>query len=156
MLADAGTAPQVSVLAWVALGAGGLAVMPTAKRMSALPPPRAWSLTSGTLGLATLALVATPGWTPGALAACFVFGWAYTAATGALIAWTAGIDRDRAASGTALLFVLLVLGQAIGAAAVGTAITALGSGAAFCGAAAVAGAASALGLAARPRSAVSG
>lgn len=156
LLADAGTPAQTSVLAWVALGAGGLAVMPTARRMSALQPPRAWSLTTAVLGLSTLALVAAPGWTAGALAACFAFGWGYTAATGALIAWTAGIDPDRAASGTALLFVLLVLGQATGAAAVGAATTALGFGAAFAGAAVLAGAAAAAGLVGRSRSAVSG
>lgn len=156
LLADADIAPQISVLAWVALGAGGLAVMPTAQRMSALPPPRAWSLTTAVLGLSTLTLVATPGWMPGALAACFAFGWGYTAATGALIAWTASIDQDRAASGTALLFVLLVLGQAIGAAAVGAAITALGYGTAFSAAAAIAAAAAASGLATRLRPAVCG
>ncbi|GMA29548.1 hypothetical protein GCM10025874_28010 [Arenivirga flava] len=156
LLADAGTAPQASVLAWVALGAGGLAVVPTAQLMSALAPRRAWSLSAAALTLSTLALVATPAWTPGSLAACFAFGWGYTAATGALIAWTAGVDRDRAASGTALLFVLLVLGQAIGAAAVGATVGALGYAAAFTAAAVIGATAAALGLVARVGPAVSG
>ena len=48
-----------------------------------------------------------------------VFGWSYTAATGALIGWTGDIDAERPAAGTALLFVVLVAGQGAGAAALG-------------------------------------
>jgi predicted MFS family arabinose efflux permease len=133
------------VLAWVALGLGGLAVVPSAGPMSALGPRRAWVVTAGALAAATVALVAAPGSVPLALAACLVFGWGYTAATGALIGWTGAIEPARAASGTALLFVLLVLGQAIGAAVAGAAISTTGYGPAFLGAAVVAAVAGALG-----------
>jgi len=68
---------------------------------------------------------------PVAFAACAAFGWAYTAATGALIAWTAEIDAERAASGTALLFMLLVLGQAVGAVGLGALVDTAGYGTAF-------------------------
>lgn len=149
LLADAGMPDQLSVLAWVALGLGGLAVVPSAGPMSALGPRRAWVVTAGALAVATLALVAAPGSVPLALVACLVFGWGYTAATGALIGWTGAIEPSRAASGTALLFVLLVLGQALGAAVAGAAISATGYPPAFLGAALVAAVAGALGWARR-------
>ena len=41
------------------------------------------------------------------------------AATSALISWTALLVPDRAASGTSLLFITLVLGQAVGSALAG-------------------------------------
>jgi predicted MFS family arabinose efflux permease len=145
LLADAGMPDELSVLAWVALGLGGLAVVPSAGAMSALGPRRTWVVTAGALAVATLALVASPGSLPLALACCLVFGWAYTAATGALIRWTALLEPSLAASGTALLFVLLVLGQAIGAAVAGAVVTAAGYGPAFLGAGLVAVVAGALG-----------
>lgn len=146
LLAEAGTPSETSVLAWVALGAGGLAVIPTARRMSTLRPRVAWAVTAAAIAVATTALVAAPGLLPFALAACLVFGWAYTAGTGALIAWTAAIAPERAAGGTALLFVLLVLGQAVGAAAAGAIASAAGFTTAFLAAAAASTAAGALGL----------
>jgi predicted MFS family arabinose efflux permease len=106
-------------------------VIVTARPLARLAPAALWALTlvvtaAGTAGLATL-----PGVVPVALVACAAFGWAYTAATGALIAWTAEIDAERAASGTALLFVLLVLGQAAGAPLLGWVVAAHGYGAAL-------------------------
>ncbi|KQS16236.1 MFS transporter [Frigoribacterium sp. Leaf186] len=131
LLADAGVPAGVSVWAWVCLGAGGTAVIVTARPLARLAPAALWALTlvvtaAGTAGLATL-----PGVVPVALVACAAFGWAYTAATGALIAWTAEIDAERAASGTALLFVLLVLGQAVGALVLGWVAAVQGYGAAL-------------------------
>jgi predicted MFS family arabinose efflux permease len=83
----------------------------------------------------------TPGFTALALAACVAFGWGYTAATGALIAWTLERDFGRAATGTSLLFVALVLGQALGATAAGAVAAVWGLAAAFVLAAVVTGAA---------------
>ena len=73
--------------------------------------------------LATAGAVVVLGAFPGAgvlpLVAGAVFGWGYTAGTGALIAWTTEIAPERSAAGTAVLFVVLVLGQAVGAAGLG-------------------------------------
>ena len=131
LLVDAGVAAELSVGAWVCLGVGGTAVIATARPLARLAPGTVWTLTlvamaAGTAGLATL-----PGVVPVAFAACAAFGWAYTAATGALIAWTAEIDAERAASGTALLFVLLVLGQAVGAVVLGALVGTGGYGTAL-------------------------
>ena len=118
-LVDAGMDAVSSTLVWIALGVGGAAVAFTSLRMSAAGPGRTWVLTCALAAGATLALTATGGNFAVAIVASAVFGWAYTAATGALIGWTAQIDAGRSAAGTALLFIVLVAGQGIGAGVLG-------------------------------------
>lgn len=131
LLMDAGLGETVSVVAWIALGAGGAAVAVTARRWASWGPRRAWVVTVVLAAAATAALpLAASGVVVAALVAA-VFGWAYTAATGALIAWTTQLDPRRAAAGTALLFVTLVLGQGIGAAVLGLLMTGMDAGVAF-------------------------
>lgn len=48
-----------------------------------------------------------------ALAACFVFGWAFVAATTALTAWVSNLVPERAAADTSVLFTL-TMDQAVG------------------------------------------
>jgi predicted MFS family arabinose efflux permease len=131
LLVDAGVAAELSVGAWVCLGAGGTAVIVTARPLARLAPGAVWTLTLTVMAAGTAGVVTLPGVVPVAFVACAAFGWAYTAATGALIAWTAEIDAERAASGTALLFVLLVAGQAVGAVVLGALVGATGYGTAF-------------------------
>ena len=103
----------------------------TARVVSAWSARRAWAVTAVIAGLASLALAGSTGWVAGAFVACALFGWAYTAATGALIAWTTEIAPEQAAAGTAMLFVLLIAGQGVGATALGALATGLGPTAAF-------------------------
>jgi predicted MFS family arabinose efflux permease len=131
LLVDAGVTAELSVGAWVCLGAGGTAVIVTARPLARLAPGAVWTLTLTVMAAGTAGVVPLPGVVPVAFVACAAFGWAYTAATGALIAWTAEIDAERAASGTALLFVLLVVGQAVGAVVLGVLVGAAGYGTAF-------------------------
>ncbi len=138
LLAAGGASEGISVTAWIALGAGGSVVIATASRVERLGPPTAWMLTTGTVALASAALAAGPGNAWLALSTCAAFGWGYTAGTGALIAWTAQIDPPRAPAGTALLFITLILGQALGAATVGATAAMAGYTTAFLIAAAVA------------------
>ena len=119
VLLSHGASGAASMLAWIALGVGGTVTVVTSRALSALHPARAWlfavagvAAAIATLGLAAGNLVA-------AIAACAVFGWGFVAATSALIAWTASLVPDRAAPGTSLLFVTLVLGQAAGSAVAG-------------------------------------
>ncbi|WP_227497050.1 MFS transporter [Planctomonas psychrotolerans] len=130
-LVAAGVDHGWTVLAWIALGVGGTAVIATARMMSALLPHRAWTLTTLAVTLATLVLGIVPAIPAVALLACGAFGWGYTAATGALIAWTTRIDPSRAPAGTSMAFVVLVLGQAIGATVLGTLLSGAGSVTAF-------------------------
>ncbi|MDN4172643.1 MFS transporter [Nocardioides sp. SOB77] len=144
-LVSSGASEVGSVIAWIALGVGGTATVLTAGRLGALPPTRAWTLTTVVVA-ASVAVLAGPGPLPAAVAACAVFGWAFVAATSALIAWTADLAPDRAAEGTAAAFVALVLGQAAGSAVAGAVAEGAGLGAAFLGAAAVTVVAAASGL----------
>ncbi|WP_181439557.1 MFS transporter [Curtobacterium sp. MCBD17_032] len=154
-LVDAGAPATLSVLAWTALGAGGAAVALTARALARLRARTAWTVTSATVAVATLGLGLAPLTDPAvlvtlALVACALFGWGYTAATGALIAWTTEVEPRRAAAGTSVLFVVLVLGQALGAAAAGAVVRTAGTPPVFTVAAAVV-AAGALLAVVRPR-----
>lgn len=138
IVVDAGASDDASILAWVALGLGGTAAVATAGPLERLGPRRAWTITVLVLAAATATLAIAPGAVVAAGAACAAFGWGYTAGSGALIAWTRALDASRAASGTAMLFVTLVLGQAAGAALVGATAPVVGLGAAFAAAAGIA------------------
>ncbi|SDQ59519.1 Predicted arabinose efflux permease, MFS family [Curtobacterium sp. UNCCL20] len=141
-LVEAGAPVVVSVSAWIALGLGGAAVVVTARWTSGLRARTLWTATAGSVAVAVLALGLAPQSTTLALLACAVFGWGYTAATGSLITWTTEIAPERASAGTSMLFVALVLGQAVGAAAAGGLIGAVGTLATFAaGAVVTAGAA---------------
>ncbi|MEV7760067.1 MFS transporter [Curtobacterium flaccumfaciens] len=130
-LVEAGASVVVSVSAWIALGIGGAAVVATARWTNGLRARTLWAVTAGSVAVAVVVLGAAPQATVAALLACAVFGWGYTAATGALIAWTTEIDAERSSAGTSMLFVALVLGQAVGAAGAGALVGAIGFVATF-------------------------
>lgn len=149
LLVDAGLEPAVTVAAWIALGAGGTATIATAGWLSRRAPRTAWTLTTAVATAATLAIALAPGSPAVALAASAAFGWGYVAGSGALIAWTGELEPARAPTGTALLFIVLVLGQAIGAALAGALIGVVGHLPAFALASAATLGASLLGVARR-------
>ena len=135
LLVESGSDEVVSVTAWIALGVGGTAVIATARLVERLGPGIAWIAAVSGIALGTAALAIAPRVAWLALAACVTFGWGYMAATGALIVWTAQIDSLRAPAGTALLFITLILGQAVGATAFGLLIPATTHATAFIAAA---------------------
>lgn len=130
-LTAAGTSAALSVTAWIALGIGGAAVVLTARWTARLRARTAWTVTAAPVALAVLVLGLVPEWTAVAIAACAVFGWGYTTATGALIARSTELDAEHADAGTSVLFVALVLGQALGSAAAGKLVGASGYPLAF-------------------------
>ena len=79
------------------------------------------------------------------MVACFVFGWAFVAATSALIAWVSSLATERAAAGTSVLFITLTMGQALGSALAGILADRGGLSLAFLVAAVIAAAAAACG-----------
>ncbi|MDX6366926.1 MAG: hypothetical protein QOK30_2002 [Nocardioidaceae bacterium] len=115
-----GLGTTASTVAWMALGVGGTATAVTAGWQARQRPARAWSLTSSGVGITIAALSFGAGVLSIAPVACLLFGWAFVAATSALIAWAAELVPDQAAAGTATLFITLTLGQAIGSAMTGT------------------------------------
>lgn len=133
-----------TVTAWIALGLGATAVIATARPMAALTSAYAWMCSCALMTVAIAVLALGPPNLVSALVACVIFGWGFTAATSALISWTAEISPDHAAAGTAMLFVALVFGQALGSGVVGVVVTAAGFGTAFAVAAALTAAATAV------------
>jgi predicted MFS family arabinose efflux permease len=127
-----------STIGWMAVGLGGTATVLTAGPLNLRRPGAAWFGTCAgvSVSIATLALGA--GWLPVALLACCVFGWAFVAATSALIAWVSSLVPERAAAGTSVLFITLTLGQALGSALAGNLADRGGLSLAFLVAAAVA------------------
>lgn len=119
LLVAAGASDSGSTVAWIAIGVGGTATVLTARVLSEQDAPRAWLLTTSVVAVAVAALALAPDRYPVATIACGIFGWGFVAASSALIAWTTLLVPDRAAAGTSLLFVALVLGQAIGSATAG-------------------------------------
>jgi predicted MFS family arabinose efflux permease len=118
-LVEAGLSDRASVLAWVALGLGGTASVLTARRASAWGPARAWAVSVSGIAVSVAALAAAPGVPAVGVVACGVFGWGFVAASSAMISWVVAVVPDRAASGTSVVFVALVLGQVVGSAAAG-------------------------------------
>ncbi|WP_244929010.1 MFS transporter [Nocardioides sp. W7] len=117
-LVGSGMSDAASVLAWIAIGVGGTATVWTVRVLGAWPAQRAWLVTGLAVAVATAGLV-VPGPLPVAVLACGVFGWGFVAATSALLAWTIQLVPDRAAPGTSVVFIALVLGQAAGSSAAG-------------------------------------
>ncbi|MEV8339011.1 MFS transporter [Leucobacter sp. NPDC077196] len=144
-LVDAGASESASLLAWVLLGFGGAAVIATAPLLRRRGPRSLWLVSTIPAAACTAVLGMFPGSPVLAGTACAVFGWGYVTATGALIEWTTQIDGSRAATGTAVLFVVFMIGQATGAAVVGAFVAEAGYPASFGVAAAVACAAGLLG-----------
>lgn len=136
-LTATGAGSTETMLAWVALGAGGTATVLTARRVGALAPPSAWLLTTSVVAGATACLAVTAPLAVAVLA-CAGFGWGFVAASSALIAWAGATAPGRGAAGTSVLFVALVLGQAGGAAAAGALAGQVGLSPAFLLAAGVA------------------
>lgn len=118
-LVDEGLGVTASTVAWMFLGVGGTATVVTAGWQARHRPARAWLLTSSGVALSIAVLGLGAGGSAVAPAACFLFGWAFVAATSAQIAWASQLVPGRAASGTAALFITLTLGQAVGSTVVG-------------------------------------
>lgn len=144
LLVETGASSQRgTITAWIVLGLGSAALLLTAKPLARLTPVAAWILTCSVMTGAIALLAIVPQVTVAALVGCFAFGWGFTAATSSLILWTTAIDPAHAAAGTAMLFIALMFGQAVGATALGVII----SGAHFAPAFGVAAALSAASIA---------
>ncbi|WNB86880.1 MFS transporter [Cellulomonas sp. ATA003] len=92
---------------------------------------RAWVLTAAATAAGTAALVLAPGQTLVAGVAGAVFGGAYTALSGVLIAWAAALRPRAAGQATATVFIALTAGQALGAVVTGVLAGRAGAPAAF-------------------------
>lgn len=123
-------APTTAAL-WSLLGAAAVLGALSGDAVRVLGLRRAWALTAVLSATGTAVLALAPSCVPAAAVAGAVFGGAYTALSGVLIAW-AGVLRPQAAGATtAALFIALTAGQAVGATATGTLAEHLGAPGAF-------------------------
>ncbi|MGD9960708.1 MFS transporter [Nocardioides sp.] len=127
-----------STIGWIAVGLGGTATVLTARRLHAWRPEASWFYTCVSVAISIATLALDTGLLAVALVACFVFGWAFVAATTALIAWVSSLVPERATAGTSVLFIILTLGQAMGSALAGNLADRGGLSLAFLVAAAIA------------------
>lgn len=91
----------------------------------------AWVVTAVATAVGTAALALAPGSGPVVAVAGALFGGAYTALSGVLIAWGTALRPHAAGRATAALFVALTAGQAVGALATGGLSDVVGPQAAF-------------------------
>ena len=104
---------------WTLLGAAGLAGALVGDAVQRWDITRTWVPLALLLSVSTVALALYPGDAPVAFLCASVFGATYVALTGVLIAWAATLQPATPAAATATLFIVLTLGQAIGATLIG-------------------------------------
>ncbi|WP_307431576.1 hypothetical protein [Pseudarthrobacter defluvii] len=103
------------------MGAGSSAALLLAPWLAQHSVRTTWCITVGATSAATVAFALVPTSPPISLAAAGLFGLAYTAATSVLIIW-ASLAAANSAAGTSILFISLVLGQALGSTVIGALI----------------------------------
>ncbi|MEJ5913562.1 MFS transporter [Pseudokineococcus sp. 1T1Z-3] len=132
LLTSTGGLPDRTTAAlWVLLGATAVLGALSGDAVRVLGLRRAWALTAGLSAAGTAVLALAPSSAVAAGAAAVVFGGAYTALTGVLIAWAGVLRPATAGATTATLFVALTAGQAVGSAVTGSLVGALGPVGAF-------------------------
>lgn len=114
-----GLPERTTAALWVLLGAAAVLGGLSGDVVRLLGLRRAWVLTVALSAAGTAALAVAPGHVLIAGAAGAVFGGAYTALSGVLIAWAGALRPQDAGRTTATLFIALTAGQAVGAAGTG-------------------------------------
>jgi predicted MFS family arabinose efflux permease len=147
LVTAAGLSDLTASVMWIVLGAAGLLGAFAGDLTVRLGPARCWTAAMLLLAVATAALALAPGSTVVALGAVAVFGAVYIALTGFLLLWGTRVYRDRPVLGVGAAFLLIALGQALGAPLLGLLADSLSTPTAFFAAAGV----TALGALARPR-----
>lgn len=118
---DGGMTVETSATVWMALGAGSAAALLLAPWLAQHSVRTTWYVTVGATSAATVGFALVPTSPALSLAAAGLFGLAYTAATSVLIIW-ASLTAANSAAGTSILFISLVLGQALGSTVIGALI----------------------------------
>ncbi|MGY1748717.1 MFS transporter [Modestobacter sp. SYSU DS0511] len=130
--------PGLTGALWCVLGAAGLVGGVSGVLVQRVGLRAAWAGTLVVAAGATGLLAAVPGGAAAAAVALALFGSAFVAMSGVLIAWAAHLRPASAGPAAAQLFVALTVGQALGSLLLGALADALSMPGAFLAAAAVA------------------
>ncbi|MDF2968443.1 MAG: putative Chloramphenicol resistance protein permease of the major facilitator superfamily [Nocardioidaceae bacterium] len=132
LITDTGGLPERTTAAlWCLLGTAAVLGAFSGDAVRLLGIRRAWALTATLTATGTAMLALAPGQVLTAAIAGAVFGGAYTALSGVLIAWASVLRPHAAGQATATLFIALTAGQAVGAVATGVVAERAGAPAAF-------------------------
>ena len=119
LLTQAGVPTGATGLLWCLLGAAGLLGGLSGHLVSRFGVRVAWPASTGLAAGAVVLLAASPGAVPVAALALTCFGAAFVALSGVLIAWSTEAAPHAAAPATAVVFIGLTAGQAVGAVVLG-------------------------------------
>jgi predicted MFS family arabinose efflux permease len=119
LAATGGMAPETTAVLWCVLGGAGVIGALSGDLVRRVGVRIAWAATAAVMAVATVALAHQPGNEVFAAAALAAFGGAYVALSGVLIAYATRVMPQSAAGATAMLFIALTAGQAVGALSLG-------------------------------------
>ena len=132
LVTTTGDLPEgTTAVLWVLLGTAAVLGGLSGDAVRVLGLRGAWVTTAALSGAGTGLLALAPDHVAVVAVAGVLFGGAYTALSGVLIAWAAELRPHAAGGATAWLFVALTAGQAVGAAATGLVSTGAGPRAPF-------------------------
>ena len=132
LITNTGGLPERTTAAlWCLLGTAAVLGALSGDAVRLLGLRRAWVLTATLTATGTAVLALAPGQALTAAVAGAVFGGAYTALSGVLLAWASALRPQAAGQATATLFIALTAGQALGATATGALAESAGAPVAF-------------------------
>ena len=114
-----GVGPLVSTSMWTVLGAAGIVGALGGDLVERAGLARSWSSVMTVMAAATVLLALAPGATTAIFAAASVFGASYIVLTALVLLWSIRLYPERAAVGVGLGFLMIAVGQAVGAAVAG-------------------------------------
>jgi predicted MFS family arabinose efflux permease len=126
-----GAGSLVSTSMWTVLGAAGFIGALSGDLVARAGLARSWTLVMITMAGATLLLALAPGSAVAAFVAAAVFGASYVCLCGLTLLWSTRIHPDRASFGVGVSFLMIAVGQAVGAPLAGALTDAAGGTSAF-------------------------
>lgn len=124
LVTTGGMSADESTMVWIVLGALGVVGAAAGALSGRLGMARAWRITVVVLAAGTALFAAFPGSFAIAVIAAGAFGSAYIALTGLLLIWGTEVSPREPAAGVGLAFLMLAIGQAVGAPISGAALEA--------------------------------
>ncbi|MFC7307820.1 MFS transporter [Streptomyces monticola] len=128
---EGGAGDVVSTSMWTVLGAAGFAGALSGDLVARSGLARSWSMVMVVMAGSTVLLALAPGSAVATYAAAAVFGASYVCLCGVILLWSTRIHPRRASFGVGISFLMIAVGQAVGAPLAGALTDAAGGTAAF-------------------------